>query len=1299
MANINANIRSDGIQVFPTVNSRDNGKILLEENISEIVTRITKLNFIYSDHMNTSINIAGNLGKTHFFFLDRSVPFKCNINGYDIIMDPFPSIHLFFNTDSDISVYENPESALIKVQSLVIDTEDVQLFDISKDWENEYLKDNEDINYEYPIGLVLSRMANTNRLKGDKYSSNNRYHYYGVEVKAGSELLDTDERDRLILGWLYFKDLESICNGSLIRGEINKKCFFIIDGDTVIINNQSLTDQFVAKSGNNFHDTEEILHDSDIYGSLMFRDGKTAEDYNIEIGFNRAHSGIWINNPSGEGVINLVNSQIQQDHYVEFNLDKFLIRQDNQDNEGNNSTDKEYLSIYCNPNKTNTENDALIQIFEPTIIYPNDEIERNNPNDFPDDKFATKFDKDRVSFHYNDDSLIDIRCDEDTSRISFGEYETSPMFIDYIVANKDLSINDLLGSVGTVKFCDGKCVDQEIEPLNVEGKPYYNPNFKKYNYVNTGMPKEYSETINVDEYSFIRYEYLDQDSKFEISKIPKSTVDSFLVNEDDRILIFVVDLRNYDSTIGTPELNKVETRYGFYINKDGILTPSHGAFDTDSNGNFITPPASYSYIDAHNESTKTTEQSPGVMMTTNGAIKTYDYISCKYEIPENLFDQSILITNIASKYEPYLNNNDLLDKNNLNKDYINLYFCRDLRSDEDSSTSDVVPFGYIKSDNSIENNPSINTPMKYYKIIKTSSFDGNLKSVLNYSDLFAKNKMINVPGYSDNFKSGEKLYLMISTHLITHDGSSIKDVDGQKVIDYKYTYTPNSIKRNVSVGRGVTGRGIVAESDKDIGIISNPIYVEISRSNLNEETDNYYSLKEPICINQYFRSYLVFEAYSNNYNEFKSYNLKINYNYTTSKSYKSFRFHGYYLTYAEDVPIDSTPVSENNKYKYERFQFELGFELSEIKIEKINDITIKDHPNVNSLYKLYRSDGKPILFNDRYHKLNYFYTSSLNINDKISNEDSEDIYFEASNNDYKNGYEIIPDTKSVFSYDYYIRNDYNTQGLEIGRDNYTGMKAISFSKNLKIIHSTGINFNVGQNKFKVNVDAYFNEILYANKIMFGEDDEFSTTIDENLARFVYKNVDNEINTYTIDFDGITFHKNPEDPYDKDIVISKLKDENSDFNGLNISGDLRADRVFNAVYNDYADNLKCSNVSNYEPGDIICKDPFSDEYVISNYDLRHLVVGVYSDTYGHLLGGDKDKSISENSKNYVPVAVAGNVRVKVRGFVNIGDLIEVSNIPGVGQSAKNPELGTIIGKALETKDSSDIERILMQVMLL
>ena len=45
-----AYINSDKIEVFPTVNSRDNGKLLLESNMSALTYKLTTKNFIFSNH-------------------------------------------------------------------------------------------------------------------------------------------------------------------------------------------------------------------------------------------------------------------------------------------------------------------------------------------------------------------------------------------------------------------------------------------------------------------------------------------------------------------------------------------------------------------------------------------------------------------------------------------------------------------------------------------------------------------------------------------------------------------------------------------------------------------------------------------------------------------------------------------------------------------------------------------------------------------------------------------------------------------------------------------------------------------------------------------------------------------------------------------------------------------------------------------------------------------------------------------------------------------------------------------------
>lgn len=160
-------------------------------------------------------------------------------------------------------------------------------------------------------------------------------------------------------------------------------------------------------------------------------------------------------------------------------------------------------------------------------------------------------------------------------------------------------------------------------------------------------------------------------------------------------------------------------------------------------------------------------------------------------------------------------------------------------------------------------------------------------------------------------------------------------------------------------------------------------------------------------------------------------------------------------------------------------------------------------------------------------------------------------------------------------------------------------------------------------------------------------------------------------------------------------------ESGDLSGiknLTASGDIRAGRVFNAVWNDYADALKKNEGLVTEPGDIISKDP-EGFYKLSSSDDPKMVVGVHSDTYGHLLGGDQDRSVEDNLSEYVPVAVAGNVRVKLKGPASCGDLVVASDAPGVGVVTKEYVPGTVVGKVLENKEGDSIERVLVQVMLM
>ena len=142
------------------------------------------------------------------------------------------------------------------------------------------------------------------------------------------------------------------------------------------------------------------------------------------------------------------------------------------------------------------------------------------------------------------------------------------------------------------------------------------------------------------------------------------------------------------------------------------------------------------------------------------------------------------------------------------------------------------------------------------------------------------------------------------------------------------------------------------------------------------------------------------------------------------------------------------------------------------------------------------------------------------------------------------------------------------------------------------------------------------------------------------------------------------------------------------------GVLTAARVVNAQYNDYAEFFERGEET--EAGDIIALDLSSDEerYVKATPRNR-VIVGIHSDEYAHIIGGEKDKTLEENLKNFIPVALAGRVHVKVSGVVYKGDRIVISNgMPGIGIALTNNSTSTkqVIGIALENKYNLGIGKI-------
>lgn len=149
------------------------------------------------------------------------------------------------------------------------------------------------------------------------------------------------------------------------------------------------------------------------------------------------------------------------------------------------------------------------------------------------------------------------------------------------------------------------------------------------------------------------------------------------------------------------------------------------------------------------------------------------------------------------------------------------------------------------------------------------------------------------------------------------------------------------------------------------------------------------------------------------------------------------------------------------------------------------------------------------------------------------------------------------------------------------------------------------------------------------------------------------------------------------------------DHNTSFPGV-----LTAARVVNSQYNDYAEFFERGEET--EAGDIIALDLSSDEerYVKATPRNR-VIVGIHSDEYAHIIGGEKDKTLEENLKNFIPVALAGRVHVKVSGVVYKGDRIVISNgMPGIGIALTNNSTSNkqVIGIALENKYNLGIGKI-------
>ena len=154
--------------------------------------------------------------------------------------------------------------------------------------------------------------------------------------------------------------------------------------------------------------------------------------------------------------------------------------------------------------------------------------------------------------------------------------------------------------------------------------------------------------------------------------------------------------------------------------------------------------------------------------------------------------------------------------------------------------------------------------------------------------------------------------------------------------------------------------------------------------------------------------------------------------------------------------------------------------------------------------------------------------------------------------------------------------------------------------------------------------------------------------------------------------------------------------NPSTNSLTCAGTITGSKVFNAIWNDYAEFFEKGEDT--QPGDIIALDEESEtEQYIKATEASRCIVGVHSNTFGHILGSDA-KSIKDAMKTHIPVGLAGRVYVKFLGIAKKGTKVVPSHIPGVGRPKKKTDTNDkIVGYLLEDSTSNTVSLLKMKII--
>ena len=152
------------------------------------------------------------------------------------------------------------------------------------------------------------------------------------------------------------------------------------------------------------------------------------------------------------------------------------------------------------------------------------------------------------------------------------------------------------------------------------------------------------------------------------------------------------------------------------------------------------------------------------------------------------------------------------------------------------------------------------------------------------------------------------------------------------------------------------------------------------------------------------------------------------------------------------------------------------------------------------------------------------------------------------------------------------------------------------------------------------------------------------------------------------------------------------------------GTITAQAVYNAVWNDYAEFFERAEYT--EVGDIIALTPKDgkEAYGRATQESKGHIVGIHSDSFGHLIGGEKPENgmdfVEFNLPKFIPVGLIGRVKTKIVGPVKTGDFIVLDeNLPGTGRVfTEKDNRADIIGFAVEGNDAEEVKLVRVKLSI-